>query len=124
VVSHYKSYDATANACAETTNTEFYEINEDIPAPMLDTANANLLGRGVPLTPVQKKNFNLLSGELNAILASQPACPGDINLDGVVNELDVQQWSMFSSVIDGSDRQARASLWHSHCRWDSRAGQM
>lgn len=90
-VSHYRSYDATANVCAETTNTEFYEINEDIPTPMLDTANADLLGRGVPLTPVQKKNFNLLGGEFNTILASQPACPGDINLDGVVNELDVQQ---------------------------------
>jgi hypothetical protein len=70
VVSHYKSYDATANACAETTNAEFYEINEDIPVPMLDTANADLLGRGVPLTSMQKKNSNLLSGEFNAILAS------------------------------------------------------
>jgi hypothetical protein len=58
---------------------------------------------------VQKKIFNLPSGEFNAILASQPACPGDINLDGVVNELDVQQWSMFSSLIDGSVRSAGAS---------------
>ena len=50
---------------------------------------------------MQKKNFNLLSAEFNAILASQPACPGDIDLDGVVNVLDVQQWSMFQSLSVG-----------------------
>jgi len=29
------------------------------------------------------------------LLISQPPCPGDINLDGVVNYLDVANWGMF-----------------------------
>jgi len=101
VINDYQSYDATANACAATTSTEFYEINEDVPTPKLDTADSNLLASETPLTPVQKKNHDELTAQLNRLLASQPACPADINLDGVVNEADVDQWTMFQALSMG-----------------------
>ncbi len=33
-------------------------------------------------------------------MASQPICPGDINLDGVVNYLDIGEWANLA----GADR--------------------
>jgi arylsulfatase A-like enzyme len=102
VINKYQSYNATTDACAATTSTEFYEINEDVPIPKLDTQDSNLLANGNTLTGVQKANFDLLMARLNRLRASQPACPGDINLDGVVNEGDVEQWSMFQALSMGS----------------------
>lgn len=102
VVNKYESYDAGTNACAATEITEFYQINEDVPVPELDTANTNLLASGVPLTPEQQKNYDALSAELRTLLAPQPACPGDINLDGVVNQLDIDQWAMFEELSMGN----------------------
>ena len=102
VVNNYNSYDPTANACAQTTSTEFYQINEDVPTPQLDTAGSDLLASGNPLTPVQQKNYNALSAELTALLNSQPFCQGDINLDRVVNQLDIDQWSSMETLSMGN----------------------
>jgi len=101
VLNKYQSYDAATNACAATQNTEFYEINEDVPAPKLDLANLNLLASGQPLTPTQQQNYNILNADLQQVLNSQPACPADVNLDGVVNQLDVQQWGTFAGLSQG-----------------------
>jgi hypothetical protein len=43
--------------------------------------------------------------QLNSILASQPACPGDANIDGQVNSQDLSIWQRLlswalSSVAD------------------------
>ncbi|MGO9602932.1 MAG: sulfatase-like hydrolase/transferase [Candidatus Binataceae bacterium] len=102
VVNNYQGYDAATNSCAPTTSTEFYQINEDVPIPKLDRAGSDLLASGVPLTPVQQKNFDALSAALNALLASEPACPWDINLDGVVNDEDIAEWSMLVSLSMGN----------------------
>jgi hypothetical protein len=103
VVSQFQSYDASTDACAATTTNEFYEINEDVPKPELDTANANLLASGQPpLTPVQQENYNVLTAQLKALRSLQPFCTGDINLDRVVNNLDVQQWSMLEALSEGN----------------------
>jgi hypothetical protein len=101
VINKYQSYDKDTNSCAASTSTEFYEINEDVPTPELDTADSDLLNSGNPLTPEQQKNFDALMATYNAIVASQPSCPSDINLDGVVNDLDVDQWTMYSSLSGG-----------------------
>lgn len=98
VINNYQSYDVTANACAATTSTEFYAINEDVPIPKLDTSGSDLLASGHPLTPPQKKNYDALTAGLNRLRAWQPACPGDINLDGVVNQLDLYQWDLFAAL--------------------------
>jgi hypothetical protein len=102
VVNNYNGYDAAANACAKTTSTEFYQINEDVPSPLLDIAPLNLLASGKPpLTPSQQKNFNALTKELDALMPTQAPCTGDINLDGVVNQADIDQWTMFQTLSLG-----------------------
>ncbi|MGH8224953.1 MAG: sulfatase-like hydrolase/transferase [Gammaproteobacteria bacterium] len=102
VVNKYNSYNAGANACADTTSTEFYQINEDIPTPKIDTEDANLLANGAPpLTQEQQENYDALSADLNTLRGTQQDCPADVNLDGVVNQEDVDQWQMFEQLSDG-----------------------
>ncbi len=111
VVNNTYSYDADANACATTASTEFYQINEDVPSPKLDTSDANLLATGKPpLTPLEQQNYDALSTELTALLASEQVCTGDINLDGVINDLDVDQWTMFESLSGGLSSWADLNL--------------
>ena len=83
------------------TTDEFYQINEDVPVPLLDWEDLNLLSGGSvdALSPVQKKNYKRLSKQLanwsNTVVNE---CPGDGNMDLVVNELDVQGWSQFAQL--------------------------
>jgi hypothetical protein len=95
VINNYKAYDATSNACITSTVKEFYQINENVPVPKLDNSGLDLLATRNPLNRQQQKNYDSLSAQLTTLLASQPACPGDVNLDGVVNYLDVAEWAMF-----------------------------
>lgn len=44
------------------------------------------------LTAEQLENYNALRKEMDTTLASAPACPGDGNGDGVVNQKDVEDW--------------------------------
>ena len=46
VINSYQAYDATSNSCVATTTKEFYKINEKVPVPKLDTADADLLANG------------------------------------------------------------------------------
>lgn len=91
------------NACESKTVNEFYAINERANLPRLDREDRDLLQRG-RLTPLQQQNFDALSAALQAILTSEPDCPGDGNLDKHVNRADVQNWLLFagkgSSVYD------------------------
>ena len=48
------------------------------------------------LRPAARLVFEKLSKRLNRILASEPACPGDGNLDKVVNQLDLDGVQAFS----------------------------
>ncbi len=79
---------------------EFYEIDQRPVAPALDRPDANLLAspdlppRG--LDPEQLANFNSLHTQLQELLASEPACPGDGNLDKVVNGKDRKNWRRLS----------------------------
>lgn len=103
VTNELRLYDAAANSCmpAPTTVTEFYEIDERAPAPRLEAPDRNLLRQ--PLTPVQQQNFDALSAEMKATLASKPpACPGDGNLDGVVDDADRRQWQYYAAGSGGS----------------------
>jgi hypothetical protein len=102
VINSYEAYDATSNSCVAKATREFYQINERVPVPKLDTASADLLAPGSPLTRHQQNNYNALTVQLTKLLASQPACPGDINLDGIVNYLDVADWGMFQGLSLGN----------------------
>ena len=110
VVNGYQAYDATSNSCVAKTTTEFYIINENVPLPKLDTADADLLATEKSLNREQQKNYDALRAQLTKLLASQPACPGDINLDGIVNYLDVAQWTMFQELSMGNSSWADLNL--------------
>jgi hypothetical protein len=101
VINDYQAYDATSNSCVATSTKEFYQINENVPLPKLDTANADLLANGAKLNPAQQKNYDSLNAQCKTLLASQPACPGDINLDGSVDYLDIADWEMFQTLSAG-----------------------
>jgi arylsulfatase A-like enzyme len=89
---------------------EFYRVDQLPVLPKLDDDVSNLLSS--PDLPPQFRvptdsltaNFNALLTEMNGILSSEPDCPGDCNLDKVVNQDDIAAWSTFqgkgSSVCD------------------------
>ena len=110
VINDYQAYDAPSNSCVAKSTTEFYKINENVPVPKLDTANANLLATGTKLTPEQQKNYDSLSAKFETLVMSQPACPGDINLDGVVDYLDIVDWEMFQGLSLGNSSWADVNL--------------
>jgi hypothetical protein len=89
-----KAYVSQEQQCVDTTTTEFYKINEAVPVPKLDKAGTELpLGS---LTPVQQRNYDALAAQLAALLSSQPPCPGDGNIDFVVNQKDLEDWHFYS----------------------------
>lgn len=87
----YQSQDAP---CVETEETEFYEINEAVPLPLLDNADKALSLSA--LTPRQHAVYDALLAQLNATLDTAPSCPGDGNIDSVVDQQDLDQWSVYS----------------------------
>jgi hypothetical protein len=110
VINDYQAYDAATNACLTASVKELYRINENVPIPKLDTANSNLLANGAKLNPVQQQNYNYLAAKYKALLTSQPACPGDINLDGVVDYQDIAQWEAFQALSMGDSSWADLNL--------------
>jgi arylsulfatase A-like enzyme len=88
---------------------EFYEIDEAVPSPRLDRQDANLLlAPTLPpqgLTGPQRKHFNKLKAELDALLRSEPDCPGDGNLDKQVNQEDISNWQVFADKCEANENQ-------------------
>lgn len=82
---------------------EFYEINEDKYFPRIDYAKLDLLQRPIPLTTEQRTNLDALRLQLEEILRSEPPCPGDGNIDGVVNQKDERDWGKFQAVPVDAD---------------------
>jgi len=92
---------------------EFYDLRPTPLDPLnplgIDNANRDLLTNGVPanLTPEQTLAYNELKTELNRILASEPACYTDGNLDKQVTQADVdgvnQYWGQASWFDINSD---------------------
>ncbi len=97
VLKQSTDYVPAVNSCVSTPYTEFYRINQSTgPSLRLDDAPSNLypdrLGKD------GKKAFDKLSKELDELLDSQVACPGDGNLDGVVNEEDIKQLAYWAKL--------------------------
>jgi arylsulfatase A-like enzyme len=93
-----QTYDAAADTGGPVTADEFYQINQDIPTPLIDKAELDLIPTRSSWTPALSSNYTLLSAELKDFLASQPACPGDGNIDGRVDGLDVGDWTTISQT--------------------------
>ena len=87
------------------TTDEFYQIDQAAPTPKIDTADLNLMPTKSSWSAAMKANYDRLLVSLTNILNSQPPCPGDANMDGVVDGYDVSVWEKFvrwaySSVAD------------------------
>jgi len=68
---------------------EFYDLTPNLTNPAgLDNSPDNLLAGG-PLNADQQSNKDKLMAVLNGILNSEPVCPGDGNLDKVVDVQDI-----------------------------------
>lgn len=82
------------------TSTEFYMINEQPILPMLDQDDL-LDGKGLEgvtsLNEYERRHFEALLSKINEILNSEPDCPGDGNLDKLVNEKDLQNWEKLAT---------------------------
>ncbi len=99
-----QTYDSSADSCSSVVSNEFYEVDQAKPIPKLDNADLNLLLQ--PLSAQLQGIYDSLYAQLTAILASQPDCPGDGNMDGKVDALDELNWLqriknwVLSSVYD------------------------
>lgn len=80
---------------------EFYEINESGSIQGLDNFAAQDLLTRPALTPDQQEHYNTLLAKLDSIITSEPACPGDGNLDRVINQQDLDDWAVFAELNDG-----------------------
>ena len=79
---------------------ELYQIDEATPVPRLDNAIYNLLTQPA-LTPEQQQQYVTLKKEIEALRGSRIQCPGDGNLDLVVDARDVEGWTHYNRVNGG-----------------------
>ena len=99
----FKDCISTPGSCVDNTVLELFEIDEPILTPWVDRD-----GDELPLDALsaeQQNAFTELTERLAALRASVIDCPGDGNLDGVVDARDLEEWERFaasggSSVYD------------------------
>lgn len=111
----YKLIENQTPACdgtdTVTTTYEFYRIDESTPSPELDREGDDLLtSPTLPpqgLDPEQEQVFEALYAELQALLASEPSCPGDGNQDLLVDQADLDEWQFYSGFTGEA-----ASSWY------------
>lgn len=94
-------YDPDSDAGVEVSTEEFYRINQHAPVPLLDDEDKDILAGGIR-TLKEAENFVSLSRELNAIIDSQIACPGDGNDDGRVDQTDIDNYHGIVANWSGS----------------------
>jgi hypothetical protein len=98
-----QTYEIATDSLGLEVTEELYEVDQAVPVPLLDTPDRNLLTS--PNAEVQAIYADLKT-KLDDMLASNPYCPGDGNMDGVVNGEDLANWSRIahawglSSVYD------------------------
>ena len=95
VVNKALDYHIATDSGEEVVTEELYRIDQDRIAPQLDRAGRNLLA-GV-LTPDEQANYDILKTQLNSLLASQIACPGDGDGNGVVDVKDVANYTAINA---------------------------
>lgn len=95
-----QAYVSQEKPCEEMTTMEFYEINEDVPVPKLDNEGEEL--DTDHLNAVQQRNYDELLARLQAIRDSVPSCPGDGNIDFVINQADLDDWRFYADLTGQS----------------------
>ena len=91
-----QTYDPATDSGGPVTADEFYAIDQGVPKPTLDTAALNLMPSRSTWSPALATNYETLRTQLDTLLASQPACPGDGNIDNTVDALDGATWQTLS----------------------------
>ena len=97
--------------CLTTTTDEFYRINQVPVSPRLDRPTGeganNLLAAGTgpgagssQLSGRLKVNYEALVKSLFDTLSSHKACPGDVNLDALVNAADLNNQAEWRSITN------------------------
>lgn len=104
-----QTYDTAADSCGPVVTNEFYEIDQAIPTPLLDNPDRNLLL--APLSAEHQGIYTELMAKMDAVLASDPPCPGDGDKDGFITVQDLANWraiavewglsSVYDFVVDG-----------------------
>jgi hypothetical protein len=89
-----KAYVSQDQPCVDQTDVEFYEIDEAVPDPRIDLAGSELDLSA--LTPEQQAAYDELSARLSEILGSSVPCPGDGNIDLLVNDADLDDWRFYA----------------------------
>jgi hypothetical protein len=83
---------------------ELYKVDNQPVVPLLDRVGLNLLAAGTALSSTDQANLDILKADLKAIVDSEVACPGDGNLDKIVNTADLEGYEKYkglgSSVFD------------------------
>lgn len=100
----YKLVELEEPDCEEggvTQRYEFYAINESGSAEGFDNLAAQDLLTKSELTATEQEHYDSLLEELNRVVSLEPACPGDGNLDRVVDEQDLEDWADFSELNEG-----------------------
>lgn len=95
---------AVAGQCITNEQYQFYRIDQAKPIPRLDrptNPGANNLGT-TGLTGEDLSNYNWLVSKLQSINNSVVDCPGDGNLDGVVNAQDVKDYNTWATRSGGT----------------------
>src|SRR5690606_14947176 len=97
------------DSLGSSTTEELYQVDQAAPKPLLDTPDRNLL---LSPTPEIQSVYKDLRAKLESMLASSPDCPGDGNMDGVVDARDLTEWrriahewglsSMYDLAINGA----------------------
>lgn len=90
-------YDVATDSSQPVSTEEFYAINQAVPVPKLDKEGDDLLQRHRPLTATEQDNFDQLEYQLDLLLASQKACPGDGDGNGVVDQTDIDNYMEIST---------------------------
>jgi hypothetical protein len=88
--------DCSSGICVDDTQLELFAIDQPIQTPWLDKE-----GDELPLDALDdaaQAALTELTERLAALRATVIDCPGDGNIDGVVDEIDLQEWEKFANA--------------------------
>lgn len=90
------SSSSDSGSCIDSTRLELYEIDQPLNTPWLDREGDELPLDALNTT--QQAAYTELTNQLAAIRATVIDCPGDGNIDGVVNDTDLQEWEKYANA--------------------------